>query len=251
VIVKQANPCGVGKSAGAIEEAYATGARLRPQLSAYGGIVVPQPAGVSGARERIAEQFVEVLFAPGATTTARVETLRRKEALRILESTERRSAARDERDYRRVLGGLLAQDRDGDVEDREGMIVVCGVAEAKRDWGDLLFAWRVLQARDLQRDRDCEGPPGQSASEPGRWSRVDAVRIAGREGPRARPRPRGRRDGLGRILPFPGRPADRARGRVSRGSSSPAVRSATRTSSPRVNATGAAMVFTGRRHFRH
>ena len=107
--------------------------------------------------ERIAEQFVEVLFAPGYEDGA-LETLRRKEALRILESTERRHAAMGERDYRRVLGGLLAQDRDGDVEDREGMIVVCGEPE-RGGLGRPPLRLARVQARHLERDRDREGPP--------------------------------------------------------------------------------------------
>ena len=75
-----------------------------------------------------------------------------------------------------MLGGLLVQDRDGDVEDREGMKVVCGEPD-RGDWGDLLFAWRVCKhvtsnaiviAKDLQ-------TIGIGA---GQMSRVDAVRIA-------------------------------------------------------------------------
>ena len=68
------------------------GSRLRP------GVRVrrdrrPQPAGVGRACRAVAEQFVEVLFAPGYEDGA-LETLRRKEALRILEST--RAAERGE-----------------------------------------------------------------------------------------------------------------------------------------------------------
>ena len=211
VIVKHANPCGVAV-AGGIEEAYARALGSDP-VSAYGGIVVLNRPVSPELAERIAEQFVEVLFAPGYEDGA-LETLRRKEALRILDSTERRNAAMGERDYRRVLGGLLAQDRDGDVEDREGMIVVCG-DPSESDWGDLLFAWRVCKhvtsnaiviAKDLR-------TIGVGA---GQMSRVDAVRIAVEKARRARPRPRGRGDGLGRVLPVPGRPDDRARGRRAR-----------------------------------
>ena len=56
------------------------------------------------------------------------------------------AAPRDpgERDFRRVLGGLLVQERDSDIEDRDGMEVVCG-APNETAWGDLLFAWRVCK----------------------------------------------------------------------------------------------------------
>ena len=72
VIVKHANPCGVAVGA-SIEEAY-DGALAADPISAYGGVVVLN-RGVSAALgERLAEQFVEVLFAPGYDEVA-VEAL--------------------------------------------------------------------------------------------------------------------------------------------------------------------------------
>ena len=105
-----------------------------------------------------------------------MEVLARKAAIRVLNDTERRAVTEAERDYRRVLGGLLVQDRDWDVADREPMEVVCGEL-SEQQWGDLLFAWRVVKhvtsnaivlARNLQ-------TIGIGA---GQMSRVDAVRIA-------------------------------------------------------------------------
>ena len=202
VIVKHANPCGVAV-AGAIEDAYARAVGSDP-VSAYGGVVVlNRPVSVELA-ERIAEQFVEVLFAPGYEDGALGRAERRRRRLRILDSTERRNAAMGERDYRRVLGGLLAQDRDSDVEDREEMIVVCG-DPSESDWGDLLFAWRVCKhvtsnaiviAKDLR-------TIGIGA---GQMSRVDAVRLAVEKARGARPRRGRRRARLRRVLPVPRRP---------------------------------------------
>ena len=50
--------------------------------------------------------------------------LQQKEAIRILADEERREPTRGERDIKRVRGGLLIQDRDGDPEPRELMEVV-------------------------------------------------------------------------------------------------------------------------------
>ncbi len=172
-IVKHANPCGVAVS-GSIEQAYQRALAADP-LSAYGGVVVLNRPVSEALGERLAEQFVEVLFAPGYDDTA-LEVLRQKPGTRILVDRERRLTNPGERDYRRVLGGLLVQDRDSDIEDREGMEVVCG-APNEMAWGDLLFAWRackhvtsngIVLARDLQ-------TIGIGA---GQMSRVDAVRIA-------------------------------------------------------------------------
>jgi phosphoribosylaminoimidazolecarboxamide formyltransferase / IMP cyclohydrolase len=116
-----------------------------------------------------------VLFAPAYDDGA-LEVLTQKPATRILEDRERRLTNPGERDYKRVLGGLLVQERDADIEDREGMEVVCG-APSEMAWGDLLFAWRVCKhvtsnaivlANDLQ-------TIGIGA---GQMSRVDSVRIA-------------------------------------------------------------------------
>jgi phosphoribosylaminoimidazolecarboxamide formyltransferase/IMP cyclohydrolase len=173
VIVKHANPCGVAV-AGSIEQAYDRALRADP-LSAYGGVIVLNRPVTEALGERLAEQFVEVLFAPGYDDAA-LERLQEKPGLRILKDNERRLASPGERDYRRVLGGLLVQERDWDVEDREGMQVVCG-APTEMVWGDLLFAWRVCKhvssnaivlARDLR-------TIGIGA---GQMSRVDAVRLA-------------------------------------------------------------------------
>ena len=63
VIVKHANPCGVAVGA-TIEEAYDKALASDP-VSAYGGIVVLNRDVEGALGEKLAEQFVEVLFAPG------------------------------------------------------------------------------------------------------------------------------------------------------------------------------------------
>jgi phosphoribosylaminoimidazolecarboxamide formyltransferase/IMP cyclohydrolase len=245
VIVKHANPCGVAV-AGAIEDAYERSLGADP-VSAYGGVVVLNRPVSPELGARLANHFVEVLFAPGYEEEALVE-LRRKKALRILVSTERRNAPTGERDYRRVLGGLLAQDRDADVEDREGMIVVCG-DPGEADWGDLLFAWRVCKhvtsnaiviANELR-------TIGIGA---GQMSRVDAVRIAIEKARERGHDLEGAALASDAFFPFPDGPQlaldAGVRGIIQPGGSKrdPDVAAA-------ANAAGATMVFTGRRHFRH
>jgi phosphoribosylaminoimidazolecarboxamide formyltransferase/IMP cyclohydrolase len=81
-----------------------------------------------------------------------------------------------ERNYKRVLGGVLVQDGDWDIEDREGWDVVSG-RPTEPQWGDLIFAWRVCKhvssnAIVLAKDLATIGIGA------GQMSRVDAVRIA-------------------------------------------------------------------------
>jgi phosphoribosylaminoimidazolecarboxamide formyltransferase/IMP cyclohydrolase len=173
-VVKHANPCGCAV-AGSIEEAYEKAVAADP-VSAFGGIVAlnrPVTAALAG---RLAEQFIEVLIAPELAEDA-LQTLRRKEGMRILRERERRGATPGERDYRRVLGGFLVQDTDAEVDDRAGMRVVTSTGPDEARWGDLLFAWRVAKhvasnAIVVARDLRTLGIGG------GQTSRVDAVRLA-------------------------------------------------------------------------
>ena len=84
------------------------------------------------------DHFVEVLFAPGYAPDA-LDALARKQALRILQDGERRKDTPGERDFRRVLGGLLVQDRDVDTQERDAMSVASGEV-SDETWEDLVFA---------------------------------------------------------------------------------------------------------------
>jgi phosphoribosylaminoimidazolecarboxamide formyltransferase/IMP cyclohydrolase len=82
-----------------------------------------------------------------------------------------------ERDYKRVIGGLLVQDRDLDLEDRTGMEVVTERKPSEREWGEMLFGWKVCKhvrsnAIVLSRELATVGIGA------GQMSRVDAVRLA-------------------------------------------------------------------------
>jgi phosphoribosylaminoimidazolecarboxamide formyltransferase/IMP cyclohydrolase len=173
VIVKHANPCGVAV-ADTIEDAYAKALAADP-VSAYGGVVVLNRAVTAGLGDALAGQFVEVLFAPGFDEHA-LDALSRRESTRVLNDLERRGPADVERDYRRVLGGLLVQDRDWRPDQREDMEVVSGRL-AEHEWSDALFAWHVV--RHVTSNAIVIAKGGQTIGiGAGQMSRVDAVRIA-------------------------------------------------------------------------
>jgi phosphoribosylaminoimidazolecarboxamide formyltransferase / IMP cyclohydrolase len=245
VIVKHANPCGVAVAA-TIEEAYESALAADP-VSAYGGVIVLNRAVSAALGERLAEQFVEVLFAPGYDEVA-VEALVQKKSIRILNDLERRAPEASERDYKRVLGGLLVQDRDWDVADREGMEVVSGRPD-ETQWGDLLFAWRVCKhvasnaiviAKDLR-------TIGIGA---GQMSRVDAVRIALEKAAEHGHSLEGASLASDAFFPF----ADGPQLALDAGVSAfiePGGSKRDDEVVAVVENAGAAMIFTGRRHFRH
>ncbi|HEY7207482.1 MAG TPA: bifunctional phosphoribosylaminoimidazolecarboxamide formyltransferase/IMP cyclohydrolase [Gaiellaceae bacterium] len=173
VIVKHANPCGVAVAA-TIEEAYERALASDP-VSAYGGVVVLTRAVPEALGARIAEQFVEVLFAPDYDDAA-LEQLRAKPATRILLDRERRKAAPGTRHVKSVVGGLLVQDGDWEIEEREGWELVCG-SLTEEQWGDVVFACRVCKHVSSNAIVVATGL-GTIGIGAGQMSRVDAVRIA-------------------------------------------------------------------------
>ena len=232
VIVKHANPCGVAVGA-SIEEAYECALAADP-LAAYGGVVVLNRAVTAALGARLAEQFVEVLFAPGFDAAA-LEALVQKPATRILNDLERRATARTEREIKRRNSGLRQQDRRvGGADGRLGTRRQArprrpappgprlGRRRPRRHGGRLRRAFggglgrsplrlADLQARRVERDRDRQGPTDdRDRRRPDEQGRRGADRR--REGARARPRARRVGARVGCVLPVPGRPAARARG---------------------------------------
>jgi phosphoribosylaminoimidazolecarboxamide formyltransferase/IMP cyclohydrolase len=245
VIVKHANPCGVAVAA-TIEEAYERALASDP-VSAYGGIVVLNRPVSAQLGARLAQQFIEVLLAPGYDEGA-VEALQRRAAIRILHDAERRRAEAGERDYKRVLGGLLVQDRDFDIEDREGMTVVTG-EPSEEQWGDLLFAWRASKHVTSNAIVIVNGLQTVGIGA-GQQSRVDAVRIALEKAEEHGHDLTGAALASDAFFPFADGPqlalAAGVRALIQPGGSK---RDAEVVAA--VAEADACMVFTGRRHFRH
>jgi phosphoribosylaminoimidazolecarboxamide formyltransferase / IMP cyclohydrolase len=245
VIVKHANPCGAAV-AGSLEEAYERALACDP-TSAYGGVVVLNRRVEGALGARVAEQFVEVLLALDYSEEA-VAALAAKPSVRILADRERRGWERGERDYKRVLGGMLVQDGDSDVETREGMETVSG-APTEEQWGDLLFAWRVCKHVASNAIVIVKGlhTIGIGA---GQMSRVDAVRIAVEKAQEQGHDLAGAAVASDAFFPFP----DGPRLALDAGVTSLIQPGGSKRDQDVIDAVekaGAAMVFTHRRHFRH
>jgi phosphoribosylaminoimidazolecarboxamide formyltransferase / IMP cyclohydrolase len=245
VIVKHANACGVAAAA-TIEEAYERALASDP-LSAFGMVCALNRPVSAGLSAHIAEQFVDVLNAPDYEPAA-LDAWRSKPAARILADRERRAFPVEELDYKRVPGGLLVQHRDWDTDERDTMTVVAG-SLTEQQWGDLLFAWRVAKhiwsnaivlAKDLQ-------TIGIGA---GQQSRVDAVRIALEKARNFDHDLEGSVLASDAFFPF----ADGPEQALARGVAAIIQPGGSKRDDEVVAAVeraGAAMVFTGRRHFRH
>jgi len=244
-IIKHANPCGVAV-AGTVEEAYERALASDP-VSAFGMVCAVNRPVTAELGEALAERFIDVLFAPDYHERA-LEALERKEAIRILRDRERRGFPRGERDFKRVLGGLLVQDRDWDVDDREAMEVACGEPD-EGCWGDLVFAWRVCKhvgsnAIVLAKDLATIGIGA------GQTSRVDAVKIALDKAREHGHDVRGAVLASDGFFPFPDGPQAALEVGVT-GIIQPGGSKRDAEVTEAVRAAGATMVLTGRRHFRH
>ncbi len=243
VIVKHNNPCGVA-IADDVLTAYQRARDCDP-VSAYGGVIVVNRSIPAELGEELANTFVEVLLAPEISEDA-MAALTRKPNTRILVSSEQRTSVPGERDLRRVFGGVLVQDRDADSGSREECTVATTRQPTDAEWDDMLFAWRVAKhvksnAIVFARDRTTVGIGA------GQMSRVDSVRLAIEK---AQSPVEGSAMASDAFFPF----ADGPQAGLDAGVTSviqPGGSIRDDEVAAAVEAAGAAMVLTGKRHFRH
>jgi phosphoribosylaminoimidazolecarboxamide formyltransferase/IMP cyclohydrolase len=174
VIIKHNNPCGCAVG-GSVLEAYKRAFACDP-LSAFGGVIAVNRPVDKALAEALVEQFVEVLFAPGYDDDA-LQVLATKENVRVLEDNERRSIDLSEPSLKQVIGGVLVQDRDIDLEDPSELQVVTERQPTPQEWEELKFAWRVckyVRSNAIVISKDL-ATVGVGA---GQMSRVDSVRLA-------------------------------------------------------------------------
>ncbi|MBA2347293.1 MAG: bifunctional phosphoribosylaminoimidazolecarboxamide formyltransferase/IMP cyclohydrolase [Solirubrobacterales bacterium] len=243
-IVKHNNPCGVavaGDPIAAYEGAFAS-----DPMSAFGGVLAFNREIDEPLAQRLHQQFVEVLFAPGYTEAA-LAVLTQKQNIRILEDEERRVAKSTEPVVRQVRGGLLLQDPDLARDGREEMRVATKRAPTEAEWEDLVFAWRVAKHVKSNAIVLVEGKATVGIGA-GQMSRVDSVRLSIEKS---------QRDSLaGAVLasdaffPFADGPALAIEAGITA-----VVQPGGSVRDDEViaaaDAAGIAMVMTGRRHFRH
>jgi phosphoribosylaminoimidazolecarboxamide formyltransferase/IMP cyclohydrolase len=173
VIVKHANPCGVAIADSALNAyklAYAT-----DTTSAFGGIIAfNRELDEASAAQITANQFVEVIIAPGATEAALAVTAA-KQNVRVL--TVPLSNAHNAWDVKRVGGGLLVQSPDALNVQADQLKVVTKNQPTAAQLADLLFAWRVAKYVKSNAIVFCKN--GQTLGVgAGQMSRVDSTKIA-------------------------------------------------------------------------
>jgi phosphoribosylaminoimidazolecarboxamide formyltransferase/IMP cyclohydrolase len=245
-IVKHNNPCGcaVGET---VQAAYERAFACDPQ-SAYGGVIALNRRVDAACAEQLSQQFIEVLLAPGFEPDA-LEVLQAKKNVRLLELAHW-PAPTSESEGKPVLGGRLVQSRDTVDETREQMRAISAREPSEQEWQDMLFAWTVCRhvrsnAIVIARDGATVGIGA------GQMSRVDAVRIAIEKAQDAQPQLLvGAALASDAFFPFADGP-ELAMGAGVAAIVQPGGSVRDEEVIAAVDAAGATMVATDRRHFRH
>jgi phosphoribosylaminoimidazolecarboxamide formyltransferase/IMP cyclohydrolase len=142
VIVKHANPCGVGIADNALdayEKAYAT-----DPTSAFGGIIAVNVAVDAMLAETIIDrQFLEVMVGPDFTAEA-LAVFTKKPNVRVLETgplTPTQAGLR----VQQIEGGILVQDKDIAVLDPSEVAVVSRRQPSEQERTDAFLAWDIAR----------------------------------------------------------------------------------------------------------
>jgi phosphoribosylaminoimidazolecarboxamide formyltransferase/IMP cyclohydrolase len=266
-VIKHTNPCGVATGT-SVEEAYVR-AREADPLSAFGGIVgLNRPIDVDTARALTAT-FIEAVIAPGVDDEARA-VLAVKQNLRVITTNFAKAYEpimnQEPREMRSFLGGILMQEPDRVTEALEPwpppsspaggsasqgplpfIRAVTKRQPTAEEWTALRFAWRVC-AHVKSNTIVFTAADRTLAVGAGQMSRVDAVNVAVMKAAAA---------GLkGSVAAsdafFPFRDGLDA---LARAGATAVVQPGGSVKDGEVIAAadehGIAMVFTGRRHFRH
>ena len=259
-VIKHTNPCGaaIGVS---IEEAYIR-AREADPLAAFGGIIgLNRPIDASAARALVST-FIEAVVAPGVDAEAQA-ILAAKPNMRVVVADLRTAVEADgRRDARSILGAMLVQQRDEVSEARSpwnagtfsaaGLKVATKRAPTDLEWGALRFAWRIC-AHVKSNAVLFTDATRTIAIGAGQMSRVDAVQVAVMKAAAAAERKNvlaGSVAASDAFFPFrDGLDAIAKAGATAVVQPGGSLRDAEVIAA--ADEHGIAMVFTGRRHFRH
>ena len=253
-VIKHTNPCGTATGT-TMADAYVR-AREADPLSAFGGIVgLNRPIDAATAKA-ITSTFIEAVIAPSIDQDAR-EILAKKTNMRVL--TANFAAAENilrGREMRTVLGGGLSQEPDRVTEAQQpwptsDIKVVTKRQPTPEEWTALRFAWRLcahVKSNTIiftTADRSLAVGAGQ-------MSRVDAVKVAVMKARDSQPPVslNGSVAASDAFFPFrDGLDAVADAGATAVVQPGGSVRDAEVIAA--ADERGLAMVFTGRRHFRH
>jgi phosphoribosylaminoimidazolecarboxamide formyltransferase / IMP cyclohydrolase len=250
--IKHTNPCGAAIGSRATD-AY-TRAREADPLSAFGAVVgLNRPIDLETARAIVSTK-IDAVIAPSVDAEAR-EILARKTQMRVVTADFDRLEQAKPRDLRSILGAVLVQDADRVSEasvpwPSNELRVVTQRQPTAQEWLALRFAWRLCAHVKSNTVLFTSGNRTLAIGA-GQMSRVDAVNVARMKAEAAGPDVlRGSVAASDAFFPFRD-----GLDSVADAGATAVVQPGGSLKDPEVIAAaderGLAMVFTGRRHFRH
>lgn len=143
VIIKHTNPCGVATSKESLADAYRKAMECDP-VSAFGGIAsFNRRVDVETAKE-VTSTFMEAIIAPGYDKDA-LEVLEGKKDLRVLLVPTLEGYDQGGYNLKKVVGGLLVQDRDLGMVGFKSLKVVTERGPTEEELEAMSFAWKVCK----------------------------------------------------------------------------------------------------------
>jgi phosphoribosylaminoimidazolecarboxamide formyltransferase / IMP cyclohydrolase len=252
-VIKHTNPCGaaIGRTAA---EAYVR-AREADPVSAFGGIVAFNRPIDRESAEAITSTRIDCVIAPSVDDSVH-NILARKANMRVVTADFKELRAGI--DLRSILGATLAQERDVVVEAGvewsatllpEGFRVATRRAPTAEEWIALRFAWRIC-AHVKSNTIIFTDAQSTLAIGAGQMSRVDAANVAVMKARDAHRSLKGSACASDAFFPF----SDGLEVVVAAGATAVVQPGGSVKDAEVIAAAdkhGIAMVFTGRRHFRH
>ncbi len=244
-ILKHTNPCGVASDLNMVtawEQAFET-----DKQAPFGGIIVMNQTLDADLAAIISKIFCEVIIAPEFTPEAR-EIFAKKKNLRLMIARDYlRADALTE--VKSVIGGVLVQDRDRYPIRPQEFKVVTERQPTPEEWAALIFGWKVVKhvKSNAIVYATAERTLGVGA---GQMSRVDSSKIAVWKAGEAGLSLDGSIIASDAFFPFPdGLLAAAEAGATAAIQPGGSVKDEDVIAA--ANEKGMAMVFTGKRHFKH
>lgn len=170
-VLKHNNACGIA-SRPTVKEAWMAALEADP-VSAFGGVLISNANIDQAAAEEINKIFFEIIIAPSYDKDA-LEILQQKKNRIILIQKQNQEALLQ---FRSLLNGVLAQDKDVSIQTEEDLKVVTEKAPAPQEIEDLLFANKLVKNTKSNAIVLAKGKQ-LFASGVGQTSRVDALKQA-------------------------------------------------------------------------
>ncbi|SFB15137.1 phosphoribosylaminoimidazolecarboxamide formyltransferase / IMP cyclohydrolase [Lentibacillus halodurans] len=240
--VKHMNPCGIGVAED-LSTAFSKAYHGDP-ISIFGGIVACNRTVDAETAEKLSGIFLEIVIAPNFTDDA-FAILTNKKNIRLLE-LKMDDAKADFHKLTTVKGGVLIQNNDNAAVSQDDLKYPTEKKPEESEMADLLFAWNAVKhvksnAIVLAKDRQTLGVGA------GQMNRVGAAKIALEQ---ADDKAKGAVLASDAFFPMPDTVEEAAKAGIT-AIIQPGGSKRDQDSIDMCNKYGIAMIFTGRRHFKH